>query len=373
MKIMNTPRSVDLDVTNKCNLRCKYCAYFSGAAEVKDDLPTEEWLTFFEELNRCAVMKVCLSGGEPFVREDIRELIEGVVKNRMRFNILSNGTLITDEIASFLASTGRCSSVQVSIDGSSPETHDVFCGEGVFKKALEGLRCLQRHKIHITVRVTIHRHNVRELDEIARLLLEDLGIPDFSTNSASYMGLCRENDEEVQLSIEERVLAMESLLRLNRKYNGRISAAAGPLAESKQWLKMERARREGAENIPGCGFLRSCNGVFSKLAVRADGVIVPCNAMSHIELGRINHDDLREVWQNHPEIIRLRDRQNIPLTEIEFCKGCEYVMYCRGNCPALAYTIVGDDSHPNPNSCLRQFLEAGGTLPDEKLLTRPTT
>ncbi len=86
-----------------CNLRCKYCSHFSGAGDVGRDLPAEEWLRFFEELNRCAVLNVTLQGGEPFCREDLEELIEGIVRNRMRFNILSNGTLITDEIAAFLA------------------------------------------------------------------------------------------------------------------------------------------------------------------------------------------------------------------------------------------------------------------------------
>jgi MoaA/NifB/PqqE/SkfB family radical SAM enzyme len=94
---------------------------------VGQDLSKEEWLQFFEELNRCAVMNVTLQGGEPFCRKDLPELVEGIVRNRMRFNILSNGTLITDEMAAFLASTGRCNGVQVSIDGSVPTTHDCPC------------------------------------------------------------------------------------------------------------------------------------------------------------------------------------------------------------------------------------------------------
>jgi len=118
MKVMKTPKTVDLEITNRCNLRCKYCSHFTSEGDVDQDLPTSEWLEFFEELNRCAVMDVCFQGGEPFIREDFKELVEGIVRNRMRFSVLSNGTLITDETAEFLASTGRCNSVQVSIDGS---------------------------------------------------------------------------------------------------------------------------------------------------------------------------------------------------------------------------------------------------------------
>jgi len=106
----------------------------------------------------------------------------------------------------------------------------------------------------------------------------------------------------------------------------------------------------------------------SKMAVRADGVMVPCNQIGHIELGRINEDDLKEVWQNHPELNRLRERRNIPLSDFEFCNGCDYIDYCAGGCPALAYTFLGDEYHPSPDSCLKRFLEAGGRLPDEELM-----
>jgi len=364
MKVMNTPASMDLAITNRCNLRCKYCSHFTSAADVGQDLPKDEWLKFFEELNRCSVMNVTLEGGEPFCREDLKELIEGIIQNRMRFNILSNGTLITDEMAAFLSSTGRCDVVQVSIDGSIPMTHDAFRGEGNFIRAMDGIKFLQKHGVPVDVRVTIHRQNVKDLEGVAELLLEDVGLPGFSTNAASYMGLCRKNAEQVQRTVEARSLAMETLLRLHKKYNGRISAAAGPLAEGKGWLEMEQARLEGIECMPGRGYLRGCGGPMSNMAVRADGVMVPCSQMSHIELGRINKDDLKDVWQNHVELKRLRQRNDIPLSDFEFCKGCDYINYCTGNCPALAYTIFGDENHPSPDACLRRFLEAGGRLPD---------
>jgi len=368
MVVMRTPREADLAVTNRCNLRCSYCSHFSSPGDVDQDLSTQEWLQFFEELNHCGVMRLTLEGGEPLCRKDFRELIAGIVRNRMRFSILSNGTLITDEIAADLASSGRCDTVQVSIDGPSPPSHDVFRGEGNFRKAVRGIETLQKHRLPISVRVTIHRRNVRSLETTARLLLEECGIPSFSTNAASFMGLCRQNADILQLTAEERTLAMEVLLQLQKKYDGRIGATAGPLAEGKIWLEMERARREGRESLPGRGFLTACGGPLTKIAVRADGIMVPCIQMSHVELGRINKDSLEEIWNHHPELERLRERRNIPLSEFEFCRDCDYVNYCTGNCPALAYTILGEENHPSPDACLRRFLESGGKLPDERLL-----
>jgi SynChlorMet cassette radical SAM/SPASM protein ScmE len=363
MKVIRTPRSVDLDITNQCNLRCRYCYHFSGAGDVDQDLPKEEWFRFFEELNRCAVMTVTLAGGEPFLRKDLKDLIESIVANRMRFNILSNGTLITDDMAEFLFSTGRCNGVQVSIDGSKPEPHDAFRGNGNFDRAIEGIRCLKKHRVPVQVRVTIHRQNVSDLEAIAELLLEEIGLQDFSTNAASYMGLCRQNVDQVGLSVEDRTLAMETLLKLNQKYDDRISAQAGPLAEALMWTEMERARKNGAGSIPMGGSLTACGCVMDKIAVRADGTIVPCTMLSHMELGRINRDDLKEIWQNHPEMKKMRQRRNISLNDFEFCNRCRYINYCTGNCPGLAYTLTGKVNHPSPDACLNRFLEEGGRLP----------
>lgn len=365
MRLMHTPREVELFITTRCNLRCRYCSHFSSASDVGKDLPTEEWLKFFEELNRCSVLKVYFSGGEPLCREDFSELVEGICKNRMRYGILTNGTLISDGIASFLASTKRCDFIQVSIDGSNPAVHDTCRGEGSFVNAIAGLKLLQKYSLPVSARVTVHKDNLHDLDNISELLLGDMKLPGFTTNSASYMGLCRQNSEQLMLAPEERSFAMRKLLELSQKYDNRITASAGPLSGAYNWLQMEGARREGQKSIQGRGFLSGCGVGWSKLAVRPDGTIVPCFQLTHIELGKINQVGLRDVWQNHPELKRLRERSNIPLSDFEFCRGCEYTNFCTGNCPGLAYTICGDDNHPSPDECLKRFLEAGGRLPEK--------
>jgi len=368
IKIMKTPESVDISIVNKCNLRCKYCSHFTSAGDTSDDLPKEEWLRFFKELKDCAVMRTTLQGGEPFLRPDLEELINGIKASRMRFSILTNGTLITDKTAAFISSTGRCDTVQVSIDGSIPTTHDSMRGKGSFAQAIRGINYLKKYNINTSVRVTIHKQNINDLENIARFLLEDIGLPGFGTNSASYMGLCRQNAALVQLTTEERSIAMEKMIRLSQIYKGRISATAGPLAEAQMWSEMEDARFQGKKSLPNRGYLTACNGTMKNIGVRSDGTIVPCLLLGHIELGFINKDSIKNIWQNHPEIKSLRERCFIPINSFEYCKDCTYINFCTGNCPALAYNMLGKSDHPSPDACLKRFLENGGRLPEKRLL-----
>ena len=360
--VMRTPRKLDIDITARCNLRCRYCYFFNNPAVDYRDLPTEEWLKFFDELGALGVMDVTLAGGEPFIREDLTTLLEGIVRNRVRFSLLSNGTLIDDEIAAFIASTRRCEYVQVSVDGSCAETHDSCRGHGAFDGAIRGIHTLQRHRVNVAVRVTIHRNNVNDLENIAHLLLEELDLPGFGTNSAGYLGTCRLNAADVLLNMHERQMAMATLLRLTKKYNGRISANAGPLTDGRMWRRMEEAWAQRAPAFPNGGRLTACGCPSSKIAVRADGAIVPCSMLAHSELGRINQDSLAEIWQHSPALNQLRSRHTIPLTGFEFCTGCSYIPYCTGNCPGLAYTLTGKVDHPSPDACLRRFLEEGGAI-----------
>jgi SynChlorMet cassette radical SAM/SPASM protein ScmE len=326
-------------------------------------LSTEQWLQFFVELGSMAVMDVSLGGGEPFLRPDLIDLIEGIIQNKMRFCILSNGSLIDDHIAEYIAGTRRCNYVQVSIDGASSEVHDSCRGKGSFVKAVRGIKTLQRHNVPVVARLTLHHQNVHDIANVTSFLLDELGLPVFSTNSAGYLGACRKNAGEVLLTKEDRQVAMHDLLSLSQKYPGRITALAGPLCDAKYWREMEVARLSHNPAFPKGGRLTGCGCPFGEISVRADGMIIPCTMLAHMVLGRINSDSLQEVWLNNPELNRLRMRQKIPLNEFEFCRGCDYMLYCTGNCPGIAFTLTGDVNRPSPDACLRKFLNDGGNIP----------
>ena len=362
VEMSEAPKGLDLSLTGKCNLHCAYC-FYQEQMETRPDLPLDEWLVFLKELGRLAVRDVCLSGGEVFVRQDLWDLIDAVIDNRMRYRINTNGTLLTEKIVARFETGQRCrrlSGIQVSIDGSCPEIHDKSRGPGSFKKALRGLRLLKEAMLPATVRVTVNRHNVDDLDNIARLLLDEIGINSFSTNDAMPMGAGCENQKDILLTAAQQVTAMKALARLADQYAGRITALAGPLANWRMYRQMEKARAAGKTANQGyMGYLTACGCVFNQLAVHHDGMITPCNILGELVMGRVNRDSLAEIWGNHPLLKKLRDRRQIPMSDVPGCEDCRWAAFCNGGCPGLAYELTGDVNRANPHDCYRRFLGEG--------------
>lgn len=352
------PLSMDIAITGRCNLRCRYCFYADEMA-ARSDFSTERWLSFFRELGRLAVQRVCLTGGEPFTRPDFWDLLDGLIANRMRYQILSNGTLLTEQVlAQFEVGKRRLrlDFIQVSIDGSRAEVHNRSRPDS-FERALRGLRLLMEAGLPATVRVTVNRYNVDDLESIAHLLLEEVGLPSFSTDEVNPCGLVARQGEELLLTPAQRRRAMEVLIRLTERYDGRITATSGPLALARNFREMEEARAGGKAGLPGGGTLSSCGGCFSRLAVHHDGTIVPCHQLGTLPLGTAGVDDLQRVWLGHPLLQALRRRRSIPLESLESCRDCPYRNFCRGGCPAGALFLTGRLDERNPRQCYRVFQE----------------
>ena len=96
--------------------------------------------------------------------------------------------------------------------------------------------------------MTVNRHNVDDLDNIASLLLEDVGLTGFSTNDAMPMGAGCDNQAGITLLPQQQLQAMKTLIRLEKQYDGRINATAGPLAKWKSYGEMEHARATRRES-----------------------------------------------------------------------------------------------------------------------------
>lgn len=353
-KTMRSPRALDLEITSRCNASCRYCYYLNNPSVDYSELPTATWLKFFEELAACQVMNVTLQGGEPLLREDFLTLVDGVVANRMRFSVLTNGSRLTPEVAEHLKGSGRCDLVQVSLDGSSAEVHEPLRGKGTFAPALAAIRVLLSSGLPTSVRVTVHPGNLDDLDSVARLLLDELNLPSFSTNAVSSLGSSAKYDADCLLTPGERLKAMRVLAHLDAVYPGRIHANAGPLADWRMFRAMEEARVAG-KPLPGRGRLVGCGCIFDRLAVRADGAIIPCVMLPQLVLGQVGTDSLVDVWQTAAGLTAMRERVRIPLDSFETCRDCAWARSCTGNCPGTAFALGEGVNRPCPATCLKRF------------------
>ncbi|MBU0492362.1 MAG: radical SAM protein, partial [Chloroflexi bacterium] len=356
------PKNVDVSITGRCNLKCAYCFYADEMAALSD-LPTDRWLACFQELGELAVQRVCLSGGEVFTRPDLFDLIDSVIANRMRYTILTNGTLITEEtIEQFQVGKrrSRLDSIQVSIDGSCAEVHNKSRPPNSFDRALRGLRLLKAAGLPVTVRVTINRHNVDDLENVARLLIEDVGLGGFSTNEAEQMGSARCYGQDVVLTEEERRRVMQSLTAIDARYGGRIGATAGPLSRARHFAEIAERVARGETQQPGRGTLCSCGGVFSKMAILHDGTMVPCNLLPTLTMGVVGVNPIQDAWLYHPSINVVRYRRQIPLSALESCRDCAYTGFCAGGCPASVMSKFGKLNVIDPVICYREYQENSG-------------
>ncbi len=324
------------------------------------DLDTNQWLSFFKQLKDLKILDVSLTGGEAFIRSDLFQLIDGIIENKMRYNILSNGTLINEKIIEEF-SVGkrkkRLDYIQISIDGSTAAIHNKSRPHS-FDRALKGLKLLKKHDFPLAVRVTINKHNLNDLENIAELLLEDIGLSSFATNEAMPIGSGCINDDKVSLNSPEKLKAMGIMQKLLQKYPGQLHATAGPQAKLKAYSEMEQARKgEDVAISWQMGYLSACGCIFSKIDILHDGTIVPCCMLPGLKLGNILTDSIREIWHNHHILKALRERRLIPMDQVKGCKNCEWNKWCNGSCPGMAHQLTGDFNRANPEDCLKIFLK----------------
>src|ERR1700730_13690536 len=95
--IYNEPlHTLHFNVTNTCNLSCKFC-YADSIKSKTIHLPLDRIRLLAEEAREVGCKRVILSGGEIFVREDWFEICEAFASASIAVSLVSNGTLISDD------------------------------------------------------------------------------------------------------------------------------------------------------------------------------------------------------------------------------------------------------------------------------------
>ncbi len=171
------PEVIQVSLTYRCNLRCKMCS-IAGLAPEEEELSTSQIFHIIDEANNYGIKALLLTGGEPFLREDIFKIC-GYSHHKGLTNIITtNGTIIDENTADDIAKAG-INHIHLSLDGLE-ETHDFFRGKGAFRKTVNAIRILNEkrrhtHSFSIGAAFTVMDKNVAEMYEIIRLT-ENLGV-----------------------------------------------------------------------------------------------------------------------------------------------------------------------------------------------------
>ena len=138
-----------VSLTDRCNLRCKYCMPEKGIDKLKHDdiLSLEEIYELIEIFVQLGITKIRFTGGEPLIRHGVIDLIERVSKlNGIReLTMTTNGTLIKDNIAG-LKNAGL-NRLNISLDTLDEKKYKSITGGGNIFSVLEGIEEAQKMRL----------------------------------------------------------------------------------------------------------------------------------------------------------------------------------------------------------------------------------
>ena len=159
-----------LHTNNSCNLACSHCLV-SSSPKGDPGLPTAIWRRLIEEVVTLGVDRYYITGGEPFVRPDLPELIRLITDTHgIEVILLTNATLFAGPRKTLLEGLD-CAKVkfQVSLDGSTAEINDPIRGRGSFAAAVAGLQELTGRGFEVTLTTVATGANLSDLPKLVRL------------------------------------------------------------------------------------------------------------------------------------------------------------------------------------------------------------
>ena len=319
---------IQLHLTERCNLKCTHC-YQSGKSS--DEMSLAEIQSVIREVadmlgEWSAAYDVAFSssfnitGGEPFLRQDIFPVLEELADKRIDAYLLSNGILITKDKAEVLSRLG-VKGVQVSIEGPE-EIHDAIRGKGSLKRSLSGIQCLLDAGIEVTMNTTLSDINATYFPDVIALAssigVQKLGFSRLVPSGSGRNLLNKMLTKEVLEDLYGRIFSLNT---------GNLKIVTGdPVASQFR----SPAGIGDAGPFPSGG----CAAGVSGLTILPDGTVTPCRRLP-VSLGNVRTDSLREIWSTSEVLTSLRDRSRYEGK----CGSCNKWSACRG-CRAIAYEFA---------------------------------
>lgn len=332
------------NITRRCNLHCIHCYSESKNVEYPGELSNEQAYAVIDDLADFNIPVLLLSGGEPLVRPDILDVIEYARSKGLRPALSTNGTMITPDVASSLKEAGLAY-VGISIDGLQA-LNDRFRGKkGAFHEALEGIRNCRAVGFRVSLRFTLTRYNVDDLDAIFDLV-EQEGIPRVCIYHLAYAG--RGNKLlSFDLSHEETRKAMDLIFRrtieLNEHDRQVEILTVDNHSDAVYLLKWVQQNAPELESEVSELLHRNRGNSSGKGIACIDNVgdVHPDQFWRVQTLGNVLERPFSEIWQDESiELLyKLRNRRGLVKGR---CANCSYFDICNGNLRVRAESATGD-------------------------------
>lgn len=313
-------------LSERCNLKCLHC-YQENHKPV--ELNYEELVYIYnqyKELLKKLKMKghINITGGEPLCNPYLFKILDLIQKdsNDITFSILTNGTLITEEIAKKIKSYNPYY-VQVSLEGGK-KTNDYIRGKDTYKKIAKGIINLKKQDIFTSISFTATKLNYKEFPKVVKYARK------YNVNnvwSDRYIPLGDKKDRELALNFEE---TREYLNILNNERNKLMNKKNNITT-----ISMYRALQFQMTN----DFAYGCTAGDTLLTVMENGDLVPCRRMP-IVVGNLLENNMYKLYKNSKVLKELRNNK-IP----DECSNCEHSEICRGGLKCLTYALYKDLNH----------------------------
>ncbi|MBN1758488.1 MAG: radical SAM protein [Chitinispirillaceae bacterium] len=316
-----------VECTGRCNLSCRYCYVDRN----KKDLSTSELCSAFDKLAEAGVLNVLLTGGELFFREDILEILSHYVTcNFMRTVILSNGTLINKTHIAFLVKhREQFSYVRLSFFSHIPSIHDSFTGmQGSFTLALDAALALKQQGVNVKVIINIIEENVDTLPA-TKTFFAGKGFD----VSEGIVKIVRPDQETAYC----RNLT-------SKPFFDRYFSHFTNEEIQQRCRNTKKISRSMAETLP------LCKRLFTSIAIRSDGAIVPCIAFRDHSIGNIRQVDGRVLQKAVRDSELITTLRTLKISEVNICPTCDHLGTCI-LCPGMMYSENRSFTEPLVLNC----------------------
>lgn len=305
--------SVLFEVTYRCPERCVHCYLEPSALSERysqdsaRELTTDEIRGILDQLAEMNVMDVTFTGGEPFARDDMFEILQHAHGKGFAIQIFSNGILLEE------SSVARLSGLRVhcfhsSIYSHIPEKHDRITGiKGSFEKTVHVLRALSKRGVYVNFKFVLMEQNKDDFPGVIALSRSiGASVQLISSVSPSARGNCAITELGVRSDGDLRkVIQMWNEISEFQSYAG-----------------------EASFDDPICEAGRN------SVSIDPYGIVTPCNAFRH-EIGNVRNSTMLELWSGSE---KLKEWQAMTKGDLSGCRDCAYISCC-SFCPGNALNL----------------------------------